>query len=70
MKFSVNVITEQSYMIEVDIPEAMEDKVYEEISCTPCQNDIDDVMQNLVSMGYLPEVHYDGGEHKRIEMWR
>lgn len=69
MTVNVNVITEQSYRIEIDIPEKDEDKVFDELSCEPCMEDITDVELFLNEKG----LHYDTAEKEifsRIETWR
>ena len=70
MTINVNVITETSYTIDIPgLSPEKEDKLFEELSCEPCMNDILDIEWRLEEK----DVYYDttkGETDARIEMWR
>lgn len=53
MTVHIDVIKEESYTIEIDVPEDKEDELYNELSCEPCMEDIFDVMCFLEKKEYL-----------------
>lgn len=69
MTVNVVVITEQSYTVEIDEPEGMEDEIFQELSCEPCMDDIMDVESFLDDKG-LDYSMAAGESDSRIEMWR
>lgn len=70
MTIHVDVIKEESYTIEIDIPEEQEDALYDELSCQPCMDDVFDVMCFLKDKGISAEKHCDDTGSSRIETWR
>ena len=70
MRVNVNVITETIYTVDIPgILEEEEDKLYEDLSCLPCAEDITDVEYFLEEKG----VHYETFKERtdsRIETWR
>lgn len=66
----VDVIKEESYTIEIDVPEDMEDELYEELSCQPCMDDEFDVMCFLEEKGVTATKYCDDLGTSRVEMWR
>ena len=69
MIVNVNVITEQSYRIEIDVPQEEEDKVFDELSCEPCMEDIMDVKSFFDEKGLCYET-VEEEKFSRIETWR
>lgn len=69
MIVNANIITEQNHRIKIDVPEEYEDKLFKELSCEPCIEDIMDVELFLDVKGF----HYETVEEEkfsRIETWR
>lgn len=70
MIVNVNVIKETSYTVDIpDVPEEEENKLFNELSCTPCMEDIMDVEDFLEEKG----LYFDTTEEKsdlRIETWQ
>ena len=70
MRVNVNVITEKIYTVDIpDVPEEEEDKLYEELSCEPCMEDIMDVESFLEEKGVYFET-FEERTDSRIETWR
>lgn len=40
MTVHIDVIKEESFTIEIDVPEDREDELFDELSCNPCMQDI------------------------------
>ena len=70
MTVHVDVIKEESYTIEIYVPEDKEDELYNELSCEPCMEDIFDVMCFLEEKGITAEKYCDDMGSSRIETWR
>lgn len=70
MTVHIDVIKEESYTIEIDVPEDKEDELYNELSCEPCMEDIFDVMCFLEKKGISAEKYCDDLGSNRIETWR
>ena len=70
MLVHVDVIKEESYTIEIDVPEDKEDELYCELSCEPCMEDIFNVMCFLEEKGIYDEKYCNDMGSSRIETWR
>ena len=70
MQIHVNVIKEEDYTIDIDIPEEMEDELYEELSCQPCMDDVFDVISFLEEKGVSYRKYHDDNDDSRVEIWR
>lgn len=66
----IDVIKEESYTIEIDVPEEKEDELYEELSCQPCMDDIFDVESFLDEKGVSYTKYHDENDDSRVETWR
>lgn len=70
MTIHVDVIKEESYTIEIDVTEDKEDKLYEELSCQPCMDDMFDVEIFLEEKGVQFKKYCDDEGTSRVEIWR
>lgn len=67
----VNEIKEKYYEVHIDLPEKEADELYEELSCEPCMDDIDSVMDFLEDKGISAKKYHDEDkDFDRIETWR
>lgn len=65
----LNVIKEEDYTIDIDVPEEKEDELYEKLFCQPCMDDEFDVRCFLEEQGVSFEM-YPGKTDSRVETWR
>lgn len=70
MTVNVMVTTETCYTVDIhDISEKDGDKLFEELSCQPCMDDMTDVKSFFDEKGVGYEVLEDN-QDSRVETWR